>query len=401
MVKKSTQPSPDAQEERTEKKQEISRDLQEKAKGWPALWNRIQQKGFASMVIWIVTGSVTLLLVTIVIWVMGSFYIKGERVSFEEPTPAAEATATLPAQIPAYGGAFESLPGIGREAVLDTFIPDRPRFQVVQYIVQQGDTVFGIAERFNLSPSTIFWGNFNVLFDDPHSLSPGQVLTILPENGTYYEWNAGDGLNGVAEFYSVDVETIINWPGNNLTAEELGDLSNPSIPPGTWLFIPGGTRELISWTGARITRDEPTAAKVFGEGYCGTVTDGFVGTGSFIWPTVQHYLSGYDWSPETNHYAIDIGGSIGQPLYAMDNGVIVYAGWNDRGYGNMVVIDHVNWQTLYAHMNAIYVTCGASVAQGDIIGELGTTGRSSGPHLHLEMWYQSTRVNPWDYLPSP
>ena len=401
MAKKTTQPTMDASQNSLEKKQANPQQPQESGGGWPALWQRLQQKNLRSTLQWIAIGSVTLLLVAVVIWVMGAFYIKGERVSFEEFTPAAEATATLPVEIPAYGGAFESLLGIGREASLDTFIPDRPRFQVIQYTVEQGDTVFGIAERFSLSPSTIFWGNFNVLFDDPHSLSPGQVLNILPENGTYYEWNAGDGLNGVAEFYGVDVNTIINWPGNNLVAEELGDLSNPNLSPGTWLFIPGGSRELISWTGARITREEPTAAKVFGEGYCGTVTDGFVGTGNFIWPTVQHFRSGYDWSPETNHFGLDLGGALGQPLYAMDNGVIVYAGWNDRGYGYMVVIDHVNWQTLYAHMNAIYVACGASVAQGDIIGEMGTTGKSTGPHLHLEMWYKSTRVNPWDYLPPP
>lgn len=401
MAKKPMPPVKDVLEEINSNNQKNSTDTEQPGKRWKSAWKKINQKGLSSLVLWGGTGLLTLVLVLIVIWVMGSFYIKGERVSFEEPTAQAEATATLPVQIPAYGGTYTSILGIGRDAELDTFIPDRPRFQVIQYTVQQGDTVFGIAERYNLSPSTIFWGNFNVLFDDPHSLSPGQVLNILPENGTYYEWNAGDGLNGVADFYGVDVKVIIDWPGNNLVEEELGDLTDPNIAPGTWLFIPGGTRELISWTGARITRDEPTAAKVFGDGYCGTVSDGFVGSGTFIWPTVQHFRSGYDWSPETNHFGLDIGGAVGQPLYAMDNGVIVYAGWNSRGYGLMVVIDHVDWQTLYAHMDQIYVTCGSSVTKGDTIGTMGITGNTSGPHLHLEMWYKSTRVNPWDYLPAP
>ena len=80
--------------------------------------------------------------------------------------------------------------------------------------------------------------------------------------------------------------------------------------------------------------------------------------------------------------------------------VVVYAGWNNWGYGNMVVINHGNgWQTLYAHLSAIYVSCGQSVWQTNIIGAIGTTGNSSGPHLHFEMMYNGAKVNPHNYLP--
>ena len=91
------------------------------------------------------------------------------------------------------------------------------------------------------------------------------------------------------------------------------------------------------------------------------------------------------------------------PIYAADNGVIVYAGWNDWGYGNVVVIDHDGgWQTLYAHMSVLNVGCGQSVYQGDVIGYFGSTGNSSGPHLHFEMLNESYgKVNPWNFLPSP
>ena len=80
--------------------------------------------------------------------------------------------------------------------------------------------------------------------------------------------------------------------------------------------------------------------------------------------------------------------------------MVVYSGWNDWGYGNVVVIDHGNgWQTLYAHLNVIYAGCGASVSQGAVIGGLGSTGRSSGPHLHFEIMNAAgTRVNPHSFV---
>jgi murein DD-endopeptidase MepM/ murein hydrolase activator NlpD len=138
---------------------------------------------------------------------------------------------------------------------------------------------------------------------------------------------------------------------------------------------------------------------LYGPGACATPSDGAVGTGAFVFPTVAHWLSGYDYAPEANHAAVDFGGSMENAIYAADNGVIVYAGWNDHGYGNVTVIDHGNgYQTLYAHQNVIKVACGQSVYKGDLIGLLGSTGRSSGPHLHFEISYNGARVNPHTVL---
>ncbi len=236
--------------------------------------------------------------------------------------------------------------------------------------------------------------------DDPHKLRPGQKLTILPVNGTYHKWSAGEGLNGVARGYGVTPEDIINWAGNNLTPETVGDYSKPNIDPGTMLVVPGGERAFVTWT-VRITRSNPGTARILGQGFCGTIMDGAVGGGSFVWPTRIQTLSGFDYSPSTNHFGIDVAGRTGDPLVASDNGVIVYAGWNDWGYGNVVVIDHGNgWQTLYAHMSVIAVGCGQSVYQGGQIGTLGSTGNSTGPHLHFEMMHDTYgKVNPWDFLP--
>jgi murein DD-endopeptidase MepM/ murein hydrolase activator NlpD len=161
------------------------------------------------------------------------------------------------------------------------------------------------------------------------------------------------------------------------------------------LVIPNGKRSFVTWSAPRITRDDPGVAKVLGPGYCGSITDGPVGIQAFIWPTNSHFLSGFDYSPETNHFGIDLDGDIGDPIYATDNGVVDYSGWNDWGYGFMVVIDHGNgWQSLYAHLSDIAVGCSAFVYQGTVIGYMGSTGRSSGSHLHFELMNDAGKVNP-------
>lgn len=239
-----------------------------------------------------------------------------------------------------------------------------------------------------------------MLGDNPHNLRPGQSLNILPTNGTYYRWQAGDGLNGVSKFFGVDPETIINYPGNGFNPAEIGDFANPNIEPGTWLIVPGGRREFVTWSAPVIPRDNPGVARVLGPGACSSVVSGANGIGSFIWPTNNHFLSGFDYSPNTNHFGIDIDGETGDAIYAGDNGVVVYAGWNDWGYGNVVVVNHGNgWQTLYAHLNTYNVGCGQSVFQGTVIAGMGSTGNSTGSHLHFEMMYNGAKVNPWDYLP--
>jgi murein DD-endopeptidase MepM/ murein hydrolase activator NlpD len=312
-------------------------------------------------------------------------------------TPAVAQSLTMQ-DLPAFAQPAAFAGGIIRLADGHTVIPSRPRLDIKKYVVQVGDTLFGIAERFGLKPETILWGNWETLSGDPHFLSPGQELNIPPVDGVLHTWSAGEGLNGVAEFYSVEVQDIIDWPGNNL--DPLVDPADPNIEPGTVLVIPGGRREAPSWRNPRITRDNPAAASILGPGFCGSVYDGPIGTGTFTWPTSSTYISGYSYNPDL-HPAIDIGGSIGMPIYAADTGVVVYSGWNDWGYGYVVVIDHGNgWQTLYAHMSTISAGCGQAVYQGNQIGAMGVSGNSSGPHLHFEMMSdQWGKVNPLNFLP--
>ncbi len=379
---------------------------EKKKRSWDQIWENLLRLGLGETALRAGTGLASLLLTLLVIWIMSSFYLNGPVTSNKDAALAAPLpTPTNPIEAPALKdpAANGSTRGITRLVQLHTTFPARPRFEIGKYTVQKGDTITGIAEKYNLKPATILLGNYYTLADDPHRLIPGQELNILPADGLLYDWHEGDGLNGVATFFKVNPDEIINWPGNHLNADTLGDLSHPNIPVGTELFVPNGQREFVSFSAPRITRDNPSVAKLMGPGSCGQVMDGPVGTGAFIWPTVNHYLSGYDYSPETNHRGIDIAGNLGNGIYAADGGVVVYAGWNDWGYGNVIVIDHgTGWQTLYAHLNALNVGCGSYVYQGDAIGAMGTTGNSSGPHLHFEMLSDVYgKANPWNFLPPP
>jgi len=349
------------------------------------------------------TTLLSVLLLGTVIWLLRLFYAQTP-----ETGNVANALQTVPTapvarieDVPSQTDVIFS--GIPRLAQVHTTIPSRPRQDVIKYTVLEGDTVFGIAEKFGLKPETILWGNYYILLDDPHALQPGQELNILPVNGTYHEWQQGEGLNGISTYYGVTPEEIINYPANNLDVAKVGDFTNPNIAPGTWLIIPNGRREFISWSAPLgVTRENPASARVLGPGACDPISGGAVGYGAFVWPSNQHAISGFDYSPSANHWGIDIAGNEGEGVYATDAGVVVYAGWNNYGYGNMIMVDHGNgFQSLYAHLSAYNVGCGQSVGQGDVIGAIGTTGRSSGSHLHFEIRAISSWVNPWDVLPPP
>jgi murein DD-endopeptidase MepM/ murein hydrolase activator NlpD len=370
-----------------------------------SLWEGLSQAGLAETAQRLGTNILLVALILIVAWAMRQFYLNARvettadvsALAAEVPTPTP--TQALPA-LPPYSTQPRYDTGISRLVMLHTTIPDRPRTDVLIYVVDKGDTIFGIAEKFGLKPETILWGNQYTLGDNPHNLRPGQKLNILPVNGTYYKWQAGDGMNGVSKFFGVKPEDIINYPGNHLSLDTIGDLAHPNIEAGTWLIVPGGEREFVSWSMPVIPINNPGVAKVLGPGACSAVGSGAVGSGAFIWPSNNHFLSGFDFSPSTNHLGIDIDGDLGDAAYAADNGVVVYAGWNNWGYGNVVILNHGNgWQTLYAHLSAYNVGCGQSVSQGTVIGAIGSTGNSTGAHLHFEMMYNGTKVNPRDYLP--
>lgn len=306
------------------------------------------------------------------------------------------------ALMPSYDSVIDLGQGISRLASMDTIIPSRARVDVMHHTVERGDTLFGIADLYGLKPESILWFNFDTLEDNPSEIQPGLILNIPPVDGILVTYHSGESLYAIAENASytttVTIDDIINWPSNNLDPYET-DPNNPNIPDGFQLIIPNGSRELRDWGPPAITRQNAAVASYYGPGACGAIYEGAIGNGTFRWPTVATYLSGFDWNPPT-HNGIDIAGSEGNAIYSTDGGVVVYAGWSNYGYGNLVVIDHgTGWQSAYAHMFSYAVSCGQSVSQGTVIGSVGNTGNSSGAHLHFELTSSLYgKVNPWDFL---
>ena len=272
-----------------------------------------------------------------------------------------------------------------------TIIPTRARKDVIYYTIQSGDSVFGISQKFNIKPETILWANKDTLNDDPHMISVDQELRIPPIDGVYYKVKEGDTIEKIANDFKVDQEAILDWTPNKI------DRTDPQITPDTYIMVPGGQREFQVWVVPTIPRG-PAGVNSTIPGACDTSGGGAYGTGTFIWPTNNQFISGNDyWS---GHLAIDIGAMTGDAVYASDSGVVVYAGGISGGYGNMIMIDHGNgYQTLYAHLSAINVRCGSSVYQGSVIGAAGSTGNSTGPHLHFEVRYFGGFINPHFVLP--
>ncbi len=370
-------------------------------------WEQITHAGLVEPALRAGTLILSMVFVLIVVWVMRSFYLERVLESFDEPAADVQAAPLLfeestnqvsyvPDLISSPG---EDAVGVSRRPWIYTTIPTRARVELMTYTVEEGDSVFGIAEKFSIRAETVLWSNTNTLQDNPHKLQVGQELNIMPVDGTLHKWSQGENLLKVAEYYGVAAPAILEWPGNNFNFYEV-TADNVSIEPGTLLIVPGGRRGMINYGPPRIPRDDPAIARTYGPGHCGTLTDGIVGDGVFLWPANEHYLSGYDFNPSANHPAIDIAGDTGDPVYAVDDGVVVYSGWSYSGYGNLIVIDHGNdWQSLYAHLDGYYVGCGESIYSGAVIGTVGNTGNSAGDHLHFELLYGTAKVNPWNFLP--
>ncbi len=254
-----------------------------------------------------------------------------------------------------------------------TTVPKRPRKEVLTYTVQEGDMVTLLAETFEVSPETIIWANSKVE-EDPDFLSIGQQLVILPVDGVYYTVMPGDTVESVARKFKADPKAIMTY--------EFNQLKEPfELKPGQSIIVPGGEKPMpprLVYTEAGVI--VVNAPKAYGR---------------FVWPTVGYittYFSGA-------HPAIDVAGPPGSPIYAADSGVVTHAGWSGT-YGLAVYIDHGNgYSTAYAHLSVIYVRVGQPVRRGASIGKMGSTGKSTGSHLHFVVNYGGGAVNPLRYLP--
>jgi len=250
--------------------------------------------------------------------------------------------------------------------------------EVLTYTVEPGDTLSSIGEKFKVSISSIRYANNLTNID---YLKPGQELKIPPVSGVLHTVRKGDTVESLAKKYGVSPQSIVDF--NYLFAPF-------TLAAGQTLVIPGG--EIPSPKPAPVKRPHQLASK--GERYGGKVPS--LGTGRFMWPTNTHAISQYfsRWHP-----AIDIPKF--SPIYAIDSGTVIdvrYSGWN-YGYGKMIRIDHGNGYTsLYAHLSSINVRAGQKVSRGQILGNMGATGRAFGTHLHLEITKNGHHINPLSVL---
>ena len=263
------------------------------------------------------------------------------------------------------------------ENVFQTSISQKPRDKTLTYVVQKGDTISTIAQKFAVSEDTIRWAND--LSDD--GLSVGDTLSILPVTGVAYKVQSGDTVYTIAKKFDTDPQKIVDFPFN--------DFANPetfSLVTGQMLVVPDG----IKPSEQPFIKQQVYIAQ-------GPSSTSFSGSG-FTWPAhgiVTQFASWY-------HMALDIAAPYGTPIVAAKSGVVssVSTGSWDYGYGNDVIIDHGDgYKTLYAHMETVNVNAGQQVVGGStVIGWIGLTGRTTGPHVHFELRQNGVTVNPLPYL---
>lgn len=266
------------------------------------------------------------------------------------------------------------------EDVFETRISKKPRDKIITYTVQKGDTLSTIADKFStpdnpISVDTIRWTN-DLTSDN---ISIGDELKILPVSGVAHKVSKGDTVYAIAKKYDTEAQKIVDFPFN--------DFANPetfSLVEGQMLIVPDGVKPSSKPAIRRpvYIAQGPTS----------------ISSAGFTWPirgAVSQFASWY-------HMAIDITASIGAPIVAAQDGTVtsVNIGTWDGGYGTNIVADNgQGFSTLYAHLGGINVGVGDAVEAGKtVIGWIGMTGRTTGPHVHFEIRRNGVLVNPLSYL---
>jgi murein DD-endopeptidase MepM/ murein hydrolase activator NlpD len=308
------------------------------------------------------------------------------------------ADLTVPGNIALLPGAEQ--PGAPGDVQVD-------RTKTENYTIQPGDTISVIASRFGVTVGTVLWANN---LTQKSLIKPGLTLKIPPVSGVLHTVAKGDTLQKIASTYDADLNEILAF--NHMEA-------GAKLNPGDELVVPGGTPPapvvrpiaanpnvsirpsvpISSITGKALdvyqeltgkddTRTKPADAPA-------DAVDN-VAKGKFLWPTRLHVINQYyGWQ----HTGVDIDGDYTDPIYAAADGVVETAGWNSGGYGLMILLDHGNGnKTRYGHASKLFVKAGDTVKRGQVMAMIGTTGRSTGTHLHFEVYINNKRVNPLAYI---
>lgn len=256
------------------------------------------------------------------------------------------------------------------------------RDSIAWYTVREGDHVYAIATYYGLSVATVAYAN-----ELPSTLliHPGQVLVIPPADGLLIHVEEGESVEAIATRFGIPAEIIRSFPFNGLSGSK-------QPHPGDWILIPA--MDPLDVSGGKGGSDTPVS-----DPFAAPATDDAaakVASGWFAWPargTITQEFGGH-------HNGLDIANNAWTPITAADGGVVTFSGWNDYGLGYAVGIDHENgFVTWYGHfVEHPAVTVGQRVAQGEWLGPMGSTGNSTGPHLHFVIMLDGVYQNPADYL---
>lgn len=256
---------------------------------------------------------------------------------------------------------------------IETLVSEKVRDGVKDYKVEEGDTVASISKKFGIDENTIRWQN-SITKD---KIKVGQNLEILPVSGIAHKVNKGDTVYSIAKKYDSSAQAVVDFPFNTFSNDETFELAIGQI-----VMVPDGVKPQDAVTSPRIRQITPDAGSV-------------VASGNFVWPTQGTITQNFVWY----HPGLDIANRAVPKVLAADAGVITYAGCISYGYGCHVQINHGNgYTTLYAHLQQIYVTVGQRVNRGSAIGQMGSTGRSTGPHLHFEVAKNGVKLSPLTVL---
>jgi murein DD-endopeptidase MepM/ murein hydrolase activator NlpD len=232
--------------------------------------------------------------------------------------------------------------------------------QISQYTVRTGDTLSEIAQMFNVSVNTIMWANE---ISKAKGIQPGQSLIILPVTGITYTIKKGDTIKGIVSSYKADLNEVLDYNGMSV---------NTKLVAGQTIIIPDA--EIQTSVATKIVYGTNTAHDTNGPSYAGYYIRPIDGGRK------SQGLHGYN--------GVDLAAPIGTPIYASAAGKVIasMSGGYNGGYGNYIIISHGNGtQTLYSHNSKNVVSVGQYVEQGQKIGEIGSTGKSTGPHVHFEI----------------
>jgi Membrane proteins related to metalloendopeptidases len=277
---------------------------------------------------------------------------------------------STPATItPVYSDFDESqVPSLSHRLVM----PEKAK--IVKYTVKSGDTVESISKAYSVNVSTIAESNG---ISKDSSLKEGQTLTFSSVDGIVYKVKDGETLWDISQAYSIELASITSASGIN---------PSDTLSIGQELIIPGADK----LKAVKTNNDVKSS---------GTVKVASRSSLMGILPVKGHLTSGYGRREDGFHKGIDLCAPTGSSVYASMDGKVTFSGWDNGGYGYLIIINHGNgYQTYYGHNSKLLVKAGQSVSKGQVIAAVGMTGDASAPHCHFEVRKNGTPVNPLSYV---